>query len=510
MKQVRSPLRVYVAGLAHETNSFSPLPTSLRSFEADLCYRPGEAAGRDEALAFPGYGDAVSVAQALGCALIEGPCLWTQPSGPISEALFRRLLDDLLDSLRAAGPVDLVVLNLHGAMMAQGVPDCEGEILRAVRDLVGWGTPVGAILDLHGNVSPEMIASGAILVGVKEYPHTDYRERVEELFAILVAMAGGRSRPTTMLRSIPLLSLQGTTEEPMRSLVSHLQDLEGRDGVLSVTLMHGFPWADWEGAGASVIIVSEGVERDRLTAKADAIAGRFVGLVEASPMTRLRVEAALDEALSGPLGEGPVIIADSADNPGGGAACDSTYLLRALIDRDVQGAALGMIWDPQAASIAADAGVGSRIPLRIGGKVGPLSGQPVDMLAEVLCVRDDVRQRIFGEEASSPLGLAVAVRAGGVELVINSVRQQVFSPECFTALGVDLGDKAVVVVKSSQHFRARFDPLASRTIYCDPPGSLSTDLMQMPYRNLRLGGRSGGATFIDRAVGRWFANSLDA
>lgn len=508
MKQSGSPLRVYVAGLAHETNSFSPLPTSLRSFEADLCYRPGDPSGREEALAFPGYGDAISVAQALGCTLIEGPCLWTQPSGPVSGELFGRLRDDLLDGLRAAGPVDLVVLNLHGAMMAQGVPDCEAEILRAVREQVGWETPVGAILDLHGNVSPEMIATGAILVGVKEYPHTDYRERVGELFAILLAMAQGRSRPTTMLRSIPMLSLQGTTEEPMRSLVGSLRDLESRDGVLSVTLMHGFPWADWEGAGASVIIISDGLGRERLEAIADEVAQHFVSVVEGSPVTRLAVSAALDEALSTARGGGPVIIADSADNPGGGAACDSTYLLRAMIDRDVRDAALGMIWDPQAASIAADAGVGSQIPLRIGGKVGPLSGEPVDVLAEVLCVREGVRQRLFSDEPSSPLGLAVALRAGGIEIVVNSIRQQVFSPECFTELGVDVAAKSLVVVKSSQHFRARFDAFASRTLYCDPPGSLSTDLTQMPYRRLSLGGRSGGATFVERAVGCWFAPSL--
>ena len=508
MKQTRAPLRVYVAGLAHETNSFSPLPTSLRSFEADLCYRPGEASGRDEALAFPGYGDAVSVAKTMGCTVIEGPCFWTQPSGPVNAELFSRLRDELLQGLRDAGPVDLVVLNLHGAMMAQGVPDCEADVLHAVSEQVGRATPIGAILDLHGNVSPEMIASGAVLVGVKEYPHIDYRERVEELLTILVEMAQRRSRPTTVLRSIPMLSLQGTTEEPMRSLVGRLRELEDGEGVLSVTLMHGFPWADWEGAGASVIIVSEGVQRERLDVMADEVAERFVALVEHGPVTRLGVAEALDLALSKERAGGPVIIADSADNPGGGAACDSTFLLRAMIERDVRNAALGMIWDPQAASIAADAGVGSQIPLRIGGKVGPLSGEPVDVLAEVLCVREDVRQRLFSDEPSSPLGLTVALRAGGIEVVVNSVRQQVFSPECFTELGIDVRAKALVVVKSSQHFRARFDAFASHTIYCDPPGSLSTDLTQMPYRHLRIRGRTGGATFVDRAVGRWFAQSF--
>jgi len=503
-----SPLRVYLAGLAHETNSFSPLPTSLRSFEADLCYRPGDAAAREAALVFPGYGDAAALAPARGHELIEGPCFWTQPSGPVSQVLFARLLQEILEGLREAAPVDMVVLNLHGAMAAQGVDDCEAAILSAVRDVVGPQVPVGAILDLHGNVSAPMIESGAILVGVKEYPHTDYRERVEELFAILESMAAGRSAPAVALRTIPLLSLQGTTEEPMRGLVAHLKTLEARIGVLSVTLMHGFPWADWDGAGASVIVISEGLAPDEVEALTDDVANRFVAIVEAAPAGRPGVDQALDQALAKAGVGRMIVVADSADNPGGGAACDSTYLLRALIERDVRDAVLGMIWDPQAAAIAADAGVGSVIPLRVGGKIGPLSGDPVDVVAEVTCVREDLSQRLFGEEPASPLGLAVALRAGGVELVVNSVRQQVFSPECFTGLGIDLAGKALAVVKSSQHFRARFDPLSDGVVYCDPPGSLSTDLSQMPYRRLRIAGRIGGATFVDRSVGRWAAAAL--
>jgi microcystin degradation protein MlrC len=272
--------------------------------------------------------------------------------------------------------------------------------------------------------------------------------------------------------------------------------------------MHGFPWADWDGAGASVIIVSEDIDEAQVNALADEVASRFVQLVGNSPVSRLGVDAALDAALAMPRSHGPVVIADSADNPGGGAACDSTYLLRAVLEREIADVALGMIWDPQAASIAADAGVGSRIPLRIGGKVGPLSGDPVDLLAEVICVRDDVRQRMFSEDPASPLGLSAALRVGGVEVVVNSIRQQVFSPECFTEMGIDLGAKSVVVVKSSQHFRARFDALTSGTVYCDPPGSLSTDLGRLPYRQVRIADCRGGATLVDRAVVRASAQTI--
>ncbi len=495
-----APLRIYVAGLSHETNSFSPLPTSLRNFESDVCYRPGGDAGRTAALAFPGYGDAIAVANARGFTVVEGPCFWTQPSGPVTRALYERLRGEILDGLRAAGPIDIVLLNLHGAMVAQGIDDCEGDLLQHVRDLVGHDMPVGALLDLHGNVSPTMIGSGAIIVGVKEYPHIDYRPRAEELVTILTAMATDMVRPRTTWRSIPILSLQGTTEEPLRSLVARLSAYEQRDDILSVTLMHGFPWSDWERTGASVLVVSAGGEDGAAEAIADEVAARFVENLEAAPAQRLDVGEAVREALATPRGPGPVVIADSSDNPGGGAACDSSFLLRELLDQRVEGAAVGMIWDPQAAIIAADAGVGARLDLRVGGKVGPLSGDPVDLAgAEVLAVRDDVRQRVFCEVASDPLGLAVWLRVSGVEIVVNSIRQQVFSPECFTGLGIDLAKLDLVVVKSSQHFRARFDPIARRTIYCNAPGSLSVNLADLPYRHLRLK-PGNGAFHIDRPV----------
>ncbi|HEY1092418.1 MAG TPA: MlrC C-terminal domain-containing protein, partial [Burkholderiaceae bacterium] len=198
---------------------------------------------------------------------------------------------------------------------------------------------------------------------------------------------------------------------------------------------------------------------------------------------RLPMDAALDLALDAP--PGLVVLADSADNPGGGAACDSTFILRALLERGVRDAALGMLWDPQAVAIATSAGVGARLPLRVGGKVGPMSGDPLDLDVEVLACRSDASQRGLVPGSRDPLGAAVALRVQGVDVVLNSIRQQVFSPDCFTEMGVDLSSKRLVVVKSTQHFRAGFDPLVVRTVYADTPGSLRVNLGELPYRHLR-------------------------
>lgn len=477
-------LRVFVGGLAHETNSFSSLPTSLANFEDTICYRPNRGTGRDDALGFPGYGDAIRIAQKRGDVLIEGPCFWTQPAGPASLPIYNGLRDEVLDGLRKAMPVDMVILNLHGAMMAQGVDDCEGDLLTRVRELVGKDVPVGAILDLHGNVSQQMVESGAILVGCKEYPHIDYAARVDELYTILSGMAHGGPPLTTFRLRIPLISLQGTTEEPMAGFVRELIAAEGRDGIRSLTLMHGFPWSDWSEAGASLLVVADGALTPAAEGVAKSLANRFAEIATSAPVRRLGVREAVDAALSAPAG--PVVIADSSDNPGGGAACDSTFLLRELLDRGVTNAALGMLWDPQAARIAADAGVGARLPMRIGGKVGPLSGAPLDANVEVLCVREDVRQRNLNGEPVDAIGLAATLRIDGVDVVVNSIRQQVFSTECFTDLGVDVARKSIVVVKSSQHFRASFDRVAAQTVYCNAPGALNLDLAAMPYRHVRL------------------------
>ena len=159
-------------------------------------------------------------------------------------------------------------------------------------------------------------------------------------------------------------------------------------------------------------------------------------------------------------------------------------MLQALLDRGVDNAALGMIWDPQAVLIAADAGVGALIGLRIGGKVGPQSGAPVDVLAEVTAVREDGQQSHAGG-GGDPMGLSVAIRVEGIEIVLNSIRHQTFSPECFTELGIDLRRKRLIVVKSSQHFRARFDDIAAATIYCNSPGTLNFDLTTLPFVNIR-------------------------
>ena len=480
-------MRTFLAALVHETNSFSPLPTTIRSFEAGLIHRPGDEQTLAHARQTLAYGEALTALEEAGDDIAPGLCAWAEPSGIVSRAAYEQLRDELLLGLRNAGPLDAVLLVLHGAMLADGYDDCEGDILRRARAIVGESVPIGALLDLHGNVGPGMLESGAILVGCKEYPHTDYLPRARELRSMLAAAVDGGATPVTYLHRLPMIALLGTTDSPMRDFVQRLTAVEGTGGILSVSAMQGFAWSDVPDMGASLLVVHDGASADaasNASALADSLATELFSIRASGVLNRLPLDAAIDAALAARTHRGPVVLADSSDNPGGGAACDSTFVLRALLDRSVTNVALGMIWDPQAALIAADAGVGARIALRIGGKVGPQSGQPVDLMAEVIAVRPDLRQLGFDGVSGEPTGLSVALRAQGIEIVIHSIRQQTSSTNVFTDLGIDLRTKDIVVVKSSQHFRASFDTVASSTVYSNAPGSLNLELKNLPYRRI--------------------------
>lgn len=480
-------MHIFLAALAHETNSFSPIPTTLRSFEEGILYRPGDDEGsKRKALDFPGFGYLLNVASANGSRVTTGLCAWAQPGGAVARNVYESLREELLTQLAAAGPVDAVVLVLHGAMIAHGYPDCEGDILRRVREIVGPSVPVGALLDLHATLTSKMVESGAVLIACKEYPHTDYLARTHELYSILERMAQGSCHPESLLLPVPMLGVFGTGECPVRVLVDQVQLLEKEPGILSISLIHGFPWSDTVETGAAVLVVYEKGARGATRAKeiAAMLAKIFYELRTLGSREVLNVKDAVDACISARR-NGLVVLADSSDNPGGGAACDSTFILHELIERGVRDVALGMIWDPLAVQLASDAGVGATLPLRIGGKVGSGSGAPVDIVATVIAVRSDARQHGLAGKFTEALGKAVAIRAGGIDIVLNTRRQQVFSPECFTELGIDLSSKSLVVVKSTRHFRACFDSIAHKTVICDAPGALNSDLARLPYRFLK-------------------------
>lgn len=474
-------MRVFTASLATETNTFAPLPTGLASFEEDGTYFPGGSHPAALSMFAGPLHAARQRAQEQGWTLVEGLVAAAQPGGTTTRVAYETLRDQILADLRAALPVQLVLLGLHGAMVADGYPDCEGDLLTRVRQLVGPGVVIGAELDPHHHLSDAMVAQADLLISFKQYPHTDILERAVELVDLCAAQVRHGRRPVASVVDTHSIVMVHTTRAPAQGYVERLQALEGHDGVLSISLTHGFPWGDVADMGTKLLVYTDGRQAAG-DALAQQLASELVQLRVAMDTPFLGIDAALDAALAAP--PGLVVVADSADNPGGGAAGDSSFILRRLIERGITGAALGPLWDPQAVRIAFEAGVGARLPLRIGGKVGPLSGDPLDAVCTVRALQRDMQMSALAG-TTQPLGDCALVDADGVQLVLISRRSQAMGTDLFTQLGCDLAALRIVVVKSSQHFRAAFAPLAVQVLYCAAPGTVSNDLQRLPYRHIR-------------------------
>lgn len=469
-------MRVFTATLATETNTFAPLPTGLEAFRDRGYFKAGAHPPHLTLFAGPLIA-ARAQAAARGWTVIEGMVAFAQPGGTTTRAAWEALRDELLADLRAALPVDLVLLGLHGAMVADGCDDCEGTLLRAVRDLVGPDVTIGAELDPHHHLTEAMLTQADVLVSFKQYPHTDVLERAHELVALCADAATGRTRPTVGVADTGMISIIHTTREPAAGFVQRLQALEGRDGVLSISITHGFPWGDVAEMGTRVFVYTDGNAAQAQTL-ARRLADELVALRDELQPAQPGIDDAIDQALAAEAG--PVVIADGADNPGGGAAGDSTFILRRLVERRVAAAALGPLWDPQAVRIAFEAGVGARLPMRLGGKTSPLSGDPLDVLCTVLALKTDM---VMTGLAGTPvdLGDCALVDAAGVQVVLITRRNQAMGTDLFTQLGCDLAARRLVVVKSSQHFYASFSQVARQVIYAAAPGSVTGDLNSLPY-----------------------------
>jgi len=481
-------MKAFIAWLSCETNMFVPFPVSYRSFTEDgYLVHHGQ---HDQADLKTGTAPVFTfrrLAEARGWEIVESLTAVAEPGGRVVRSVYEAFRHEILDDLKTALPVDVVFLDLHGAMAAEGYDDCEGDLLARIREIVGPQVPIGAELDPHSNLTQAMLTNATALVMEKEYPHMDFAERTTELFHILAETAIGKIHPQMEVFDCRMIVIAlHTTKEPGRSFVEYLQRLEREnEDVLSVSLCHGMPWGDMPEAGAKALVIT-----DNNPAKgkklAEEVGRKLFDLRQSTgPDYFLTVDQALERAeeiLRQKPGK-PVVLADSSDNPGGGAAGDATFVLKALLERGIEGAAIATLWDPIAVGIATDAGEGARLALRIGGKMGPASGDPLDLNIEVVKVQKNATQT-YGEDNVIEIGNAAVVRANGIEIILNTKRRQTFSVDIFSNLGIDPRQKRILVVKSSQHFRASFAPLAAEILYVQTPGALVTTVKDIPYRHI--------------------------
>lgn len=473
-------MRFFFAGVMHEASSVSPIPTTPASFEWQL-WRPRLSPTPPPHVDLCGMGPGLIEARRRGHDAVAGFFGMAQPSAPMQAAGWAAIRDEILADLAAAMPVDAVFLMLHGAQMAVGEVDCEGDLLERVRAMVGPDVPVGVELDLHTNLSRRMIDAASAIIACKEYPHVDYAARAAELIDILEGIHLGRLQPVMVAVRVPTIGVFPTTAEPMQSFVMRLTAAE-QAPILSASALHGFDLADHDDVGASVLVIADG-DPVAAEAAATALAEDFLALALTRAPLATPIDAALDAAAGRP---GLTVIADRHDNPGGGMPGDETSLLAEVLRRGLPDAAIGVIWDPVAVDFAFATGVGGRLALRLGGKCGPMSGEPLDLDVEVLALRSDACQAAFGiGPPLQPLGRTAVLRCGGVDIVINDLRQQVFSHHCFSETGVDLAAKRLVIVKSTQHFYGDFARIADTILYCDTGAGTTPERGGPAYQHLR-------------------------
>ena len=472
-------MKVFIACLGTETNTFSPIPTGLENFSETTLFH-GDATQHAPDL----FTAALHVWRKNGemeqAQIVESIAAFAQPAGITVRQVYEDLRDELLSDLKAALPVDMVLLSMHGAMVADGYDDCEGDLLSRCRAIVGPDTVIGGELDLHCSITPTMCAAADALVTFKEYPHIDPAERAEELYTICRDRHLGHANPVMAVHDVRMVSTWRTPDEPMKSFVARMQELEGRDGILSVSMAHGFPWGDVPHATARMLVIADG-DRDKAAAVAQQLGQEIWDLRHETAPVMTPYKEALAQAAAATAG--PVVIADVADNPGGGAPADSTFLLREILDQGLTDVLTGLYWDPMAIRHCREAGVGARLDLRIGGKCCRESGLPVDLSVTVQGIIDPAYQS-FGSVRNG-MGTAVWLTSdNNLNLILISTRTQTFNPDAFTQFGIDLAAFKTIVVKSSQHFHAGFAPLASEVIYASSPGTLNMDFANLPYEKL--------------------------
>lgn len=482
-----APKRIFTAALATETNTFSPIVIDRKGFEDSLYAAPGEHPVTPTLCTAP-IPVGRRVCAEKGWVLVEGTAAWADPAGLVARGAYEGLRDEILGQLKAALPVDAVVLGLHGAMVAQGYIDPEGDLLTRVREIVGKEVLVCAELDPHSHLTAKRVAAADFFVVFKEFPHTDFVDRAEDLWRIAVDTLEGRVKPVMSVYDCRMIDVFPTSRQPMRGFVDRMFAIERDDPkVLSLSAIHGFMAGDVPEMGTKMIAVTDGD-----AAHGAALAERLGRELYANRGRHMMPQIGEGEAVAQAMkaAKGPVVIADMWDNPGGGTAGDATVVLKELIARGATGVAIGTIWDPVAVQLCFAAGEGAEMLLRFGAKSAPLTGEPADALVRVVRLSADAEMR-FGESVV-PFGPAARIAlldaAGkdiGIEVILNTVRAQSYDPSLFTALGIDPLAQKILVIKSTNHFYAAFQPIAAEILYCSAGRPYPNDPATNPYRLVR-------------------------
>lgn len=474
-------MRIAVGGIEHESCSFISEPTSREAFRSVSGCKFGNLGGANNII-----DGLVRGVRETGLDLVPLHWAYAGSSGCCNEETYRTLKEELLEPLRAALPVEGVLLTLHGSFSAQGQDDADGDILIGVRELVGPSCPIIAVHDMHSNISSAMVRSANALIVERTYPHIDMAERGIEAARLMSRIVRGEVRPTMGFRSLPLFwagTKMLTEMRPMSQAIDQLSLLLKDPRVLTASISVGYQWADSPATGASTIVVTDddGIAAQEL---ADSLARWIWDRRATWQQESLTPERALE--MGERAGRYPIILADQADNTGGGAPGDSTEILRMFLNKDLKDAAVLYMVDRETVSAAWQAGVGATIKVQAGGKSNPLLGPPVPMTAEVLALSDGhfVYDGPMWAGIHENLGHSALLRQGGISVIFISEMRQPIDLAFARSLGLDCKSLRYISVKSTGHFRSGFGPIAGSIYNVDATGLLTHEYSRLPFKRL--------------------------
>jgi microcystin degradation protein MlrC len=502
--------RVAVGGFLHETNTFAPTKATYEAFVHGGGW-PRMQLGADILKVHRrinvGLAGFIEVAEGEGWELVPTIFAAATPSAHVARDAYERIATVLIDGITSAGPLDAVYLDLHGAMVAEHLDDGEGEILARVRKVIGTDLPLVVSLDLHANVTPEMIEHADALIAYRTYPHVDMADTGRAAARHLALLLKTGRRFAKAFRQLPFLipiSWQCTNDQPARGIYRKLTALQS-DAVPTLSFAPGFPAADFEHCAPSVFAYGKtrgdaDVAADEVAALVESHENDFDGKIF-SPDEGVRHAIQLAKTATK-----PVVIADTQDNPGAGGDSDTTGMLRALVRNNAQRAATGVIYDPQSARAAHRAGEGATVTLALGGKSGIPGDAPYREAFVVEKVSDGrfiAPGPYFGGRLME-MGPSACLRIGDVRAVVASQKAQLADQAMYRYAGIDPTEQKILVNKSSVHFRADFEPIAEKLLICAAPGAMPADPASLPWTRLRPGIRMkpNGPVFIQPTKAR--------
>ena len=480
-------MRLLLASFKHETNTFSPVPTDEARFR-QRAYHFGPAVREAFLGTRTGLGAFLELAGEHGAEVLTPVAAEASPSGKVHRDIFERVSDTLCEAL--AGGCDGVLLDLHGAMVAEGYDDGEGELLKRLR-AVDANVPICINLDLHTNLTADMVHHCTAMIGYKTYPHVDSHGTGRRIGQILLATLRGDLNPVMAWGNRPLLAQtlrMGHEDEPMASLIRRARLFEDTPEILAATVFGGFPLADFRDAGLSVVVVADG-KRVAAEEACDDLLKEAWKLRESFVYPGEPLEQAISKAAN--LAEGPIILLDHADNAASGGTQDVMTVLAEVLHQKLEDVAVGAIRDPDAVSAMAAAGVGAEVTIDLGGKTPmPAIGRRGESLRVTGRVRTltDGEYRVTGPMSTGVtvhMGLTAVLDTGRVQIVVCSNNIEPFDTGVFTSVGIDPSRKKYLLLKSRIHYRAGFKPLARHTILCDGMGVCSSNNDLFRFEHVR-------------------------